>query len=530
MVRQRRALVRWFLVAAVLLVTSISFLLDGPSHAPAHAQDPCQGLLATRLSVGGAGRVTAAYGLQLKANFNSTAALRTLDYGTVVTLTGEFRCGAGLRRWPVQLADGTAGWVAENDDEFYYLEPYTMGLYTFRTRQEGAEIVRYFVTPDAYAVVETTFTVAPANTTVGQAWQQVEVDFLNSALGRAQENCPQKLLGTVWDGVVGDADALEAIPLPPLDYDFYPSADGNRLVLVRHLTLPVPRCGTVLDDEVGISQVSVLDADGTETVLFPYPQHGTVPESTDGYVISAPERPRVYLDEVVWSPNGAYIGFVAAYLDTCTDGGCYRYHMYVWDNETGDLYQLGEGRQLHWTEGGAQLQFFRLESGDLTRQTALLFSAQPNGTNRQQIGLPGGAIYITNSQTPLGFPWNVGGTRVLVGNGGVAEVMLFALEDRSFGSRIAVPDQMPLNNRLAVHLVKSDTALLWTTIRGEFAVQNVVSGDWRSLTASVAETGVAPAQVRPFGDGIHALVDMVNGTAYVLDMDADVISQVLVRQ
>jgi hypothetical protein len=146
---------------------------------------------------------------------------------------------------------------------------------------------------------------------------------------------------------------------------------------------------------------------------------------------------------------------------------------------------------------------------------------RPDGNDRQEIWLPGGAVYVSDRQQGLGLPWNDGGTRVMVANAGMGEVMLFNLSDRAFTPPVTVPDLMPQPNRLAVDLIQGEKAFLWTTIRGEFVTQNVRTGDWLQLTSDLATTGVAPVGVRPFASGSKALVEMVDGTAYVLDITAD---------
>jgi hypothetical protein len=528
--------VRGLLVVLLLATLSLSLVPRVPGalpDSPAHAQDPCEGIVAAQLEAGGAGRVQASYGVKLKDQPATSAAggrdLQLLPFGVVVQVTGGYECNYGYRWWPVTVADGTTGWVAEGDSANYFVAPHTIALHTFRIRDEGRQVMRYVVTPDGYAERDITFDVTPVETTIGEAWQPVEIEHLTSALDTLRAECPDRLTSTVWESL-DTPDAVEGVTLPPLDYDVYPAPDGDRLLLVRHLTLDVPRCSTVIPETVGISRVSILSTDGTETALFPYPQHGSVPESQDRYTLSAPDRPNVYLDEVAWSPDGQHIAFVAAYLDTCEGEGCYRFHIFVWNTATGQLYVLGEGRHMGWANGGARLNFFRLIADADGNRLPRLYTTRPDGSDRQEIWLPGGAVYVSSEQTPLGFPWNTSGTRVLVGNAGVEEVMLFNLADRDFTPPVTLPDTMPHVNRLDVHLVRRESTLLWTTIRGEFVTQDVTSGEWTPLESEVASLGVAPIAARPFYDGAHALIDMGNGTAYVLDFQADELAQVMVRQ
>jgi len=353
----------------------------------------------------------------------------------------------------------------------------------------------------------------------------VELEALAGAWETIGTTCPDRLKRTPWEGAAS-ADAILDAPLPALDYDFYPSPLGDALVLVRHLYHDLPRCETVIPQKIGISTVSILRASGEETLLFPFAQHASLPASQDRYALTHPDAPNVYLDEVVWSPQGRYIAFVAAYRDLCGGADCVRYHLYIWNVETGQLYIHGEARHVAWADGGEAINFFRLINEGDGRQAAHLYTMRPDGANRQEIWLPGGATYLTTNQTPLGLPWNAGGTRVLVENAGGQEVMLLNVSDRDFSPRIDIPDMMPQPNRLAVHLLRGESMLLWTTIQGVFVTQNVRSGEWARLNSQLASTGVPLVQVRPYPLGPRALIELADGSAYVLNAEADTLTPV----
>lgn len=517
--RTRRALLAGWLI----LVVSLIGLPTHPTATPASAQSACDGLVAPRLTIGGSARVTSPYGLSLKNQPMTGAAgateVKLMGYGSVATVLDGYRCNLGYIWWELSLPDGSTGWAAEGDASGYFMEPTTVGLHLYQPNADGTQIAHYFVTPDGTAQRQGGFSIAPVTATPREAWQQVEIDRLGQALDSVHSRCPARLAGTPFENL--DLDGALSLALPPLEYDFYPSPDGTRLLLVRHLHLRLPRCDTVVPERVGISRVSVLDASGTETPLFPFPQHGSVPASEDRYAPGVPDSWNVYLDEVVWSPQGKYIAFVAAYRDQCSGQPCYRFQLYVSNLDTGQLYILGEGRHVGWTNGGEGINAFRLVTGDDGRQVAHLFTMRPDGTDRQEIWLPGGAVYVSDSQQGLGLPWNDSGTRVMVANAGMGEVMLFNLSDRAFTPAVTVPDLMPQPNRLSVNLIRGETAFLWTTIRGEFVTQNVRTGDWVPLHSDLATTGVAPVRVRPFATGNKALVEMADGSAYVLDINAD---------
>lgn len=513
-------------LAAVLLLALILSPLAAP---PARAQGPCDALVAPRLQAGTTARVTSPYGLSLKNQPMTGAAgaaeVALLPFGTVVSVLDGPRCNLGYVWWQVRLAGGTTGWAAEGDASSYFMTPHTDTLPLFRPHDGGAALDYFTVARDGSATLRGTIPIAPQPATPGALWQQVEIDALSRALDAVRAQCPQRLSGTPLEGISTLDEAL-ALPLPTLEYDLYPAPSGERLVLVRHHHLLVPRCDTVIPQRIGMSTVSVLDASGTETVLFPFPQHGSVPPSEDAYAPSESDAWNVTLDEVIWSPHEKYIAFVAAYRDACPGGPCYRFHMYIANLETGQLYLPGEGRHLGWTNGGEGIAFFRLLTGEGGQKQAHLFTARPDGSASQEVWLPGGAEYVSAERRDFGLPWNASGTRVMVANRGFGEVMLLSLNDRAFSPPLPVPDIMPQPNRLAVHLVRGESALLWTTIRGEFVLQDARTGRWERLSSELASTGIAPRRVQPFGTGDAALVEMADGTAYVLDLDADRLTQV----
>jgi hypothetical protein len=517
------------LIAAALAL-SAPFAPITPT--PARAQNSCEGLVAPRLTAGQAARVITNYGLSLKnrAAPGSAGSIEVdlLPYGAVATVVEGPVCGYGYVWWKLNLPNGTTGWAAEGSASEYFLEPSVIGLHLYQRRDNGAAIEHYFVTPDGLAQLQNTFTIPPLNATPQDVWQQVEIDYLASAIETISTECPEKLAGTAFENVTLE-QALQ-INLAPYAYDFYPSPDGEKLVLVRHQLLRVPRCDNVVPERTGISTVFVIDADGASTELFPFPQHGTVPESVDVYRGGEPSQFNVYFEDVAWSPNGKYVAFTTDYRYQCNRQDCYRIHLYIANLDTGQLYVLGEGRRIGWTNGGEGINFFRLISDGAGNQVAHLYTARPDGSARQEIWLPGGAIYVSDVKEPLNLPWTSGGTRVMVVNAGGGEVMLFALADRAFTPVVTLPDLMMPENRLAVYAMQGDKVYLWATIRGEFVRQNARTGDWYELESELATTGIAPVRVRPFDDGVHLLVEMADGSAYVLNIDADELVPVVFAQ
>jgi hypothetical protein len=515
-----------------LVVWMTVALPGGWNTKAARAQNPCDGLVAPRLTSGSAARVISQYGLSMKNRAATGAAgaseLAVLPYGTTVALTGPYACNFGYIWWPIQLADGTTGFAAEGDASTYYLEPVALGQAMFVRSSDGAQVVHYLIQPDGTPQLKTVFSITPAGGTPSTLWQPVEQDRLRQSFQAVQTGCPDRLAGTSLEGAT--IDTALALALPPLEYDYYPSPDGSRLVLVRHEHLVLPRCTSTIPERIGMSTVSIVEANGAERALFPFPQHGSVPGSQDRYKPGDPSPWSVALDEVVWSPNGKYVAFVASYQDLCQGTLCYRYHLYISNLVTGQLYITGEGRHVGWSNGGETINYFRLISGDQNTQTAHLYTMRPDGTNRQEIWLPGGADYVSGEQQALGLPWNASGTRVMVYNAGRAEVMLFDLADKTFSPPAPLPDLAPQANRLAAYPIRGDTYFLWVTIRGDFALQNVRTGDWVKLNSALASTGIAPTAARPFATEDHVLIEMADGSMWVLDINGDQLLPVRVAE
>ncbi|MBN1681179.1 MAG: hypothetical protein JW966_12910 [Anaerolineae bacterium] len=511
-----------------LLIAVTGWLL--PASAPTHAQDPCAGLVTPRLEPGGYARIMSGYGLSLKNQPMTTAAgaseVALVPFGTAAVVLDGPRCNLGYVWWQVQLPNELTGWAAEGDSADYFLEPYTVGLNVYQVRDGGARIGQFFALPDGTTQPRTVFTIRPRTVTPQEVWPEVDINFLGQALDSVRAICPERLAGTPFEHTATFEDALK-LPLPELDYDFFPSPDGDRLVLVRHLHLDVPRCDNVVPDRVGLSEVTLLHADGTEQLLFPFSQYGASPPSEDQYAASEPGAWNVYLDTVLWSPHGRYVAFVAAYRDQCNGAVCYRFHTFVDNLGTQQLYVLGEGRRLAWTNGGEGLNLFRLVSGGENRQVAHLYTMRPDGTDRQEIWLPGGAIFMSDEQIGLGLPWNASGTRVMVLNAGEEDVLLFNVADRDFSPPIVLPDMADRDNRLAVFLMRGEQTILWATIRGDFVVQNVDTGSWERLSSTLGSAGVPVTQVRPFAIGGRALVELADNSAYILDINTDQLIPVL---
>ncbi len=150
----------------------------------------------------------------------------------------------------------------------------------FHPTADRTQITHTFVLPDGRAEARPPFPVAPVEATPAEVWQTVETERLVPAVEQAMQTCPHRLAGTPFAALSSPEDALN-LPLPPLDYDVVPAPDASRLLLVRHLHLLVPRCDSALPERIGISRVVVLSPDGSETELFPFAQHSSIPPADD---------------------------------------------------------------------------------------------------------------------------------------------------------------------------------------------------------------------------------------------------------
>lgn len=119
--------------------TSTAMITDGgptplprpterPTDTPAPTTTPtpivCPGVVLPRLQIGGLAEVVISNTLRVRdaASINGTLVLN-LARGETVTITGAPVCADGFLWWPIQIADGSAGWAAEGDGTQYFLEP-----------------------------------------------------------------------------------------------------------------------------------------------------------------------------------------------------------------------------------------------------------------------------------------------------------------------------------------------------------------------------------------------------------------------
>ena len=105
---------RLFVFGLFIFLITVSLTLT--TTDPARAQNPCDGVVTPRLSVGNAASVITTYGLSLKNMAAPGAAGATevelLTYGTVATVLEGPSCGYGYVWWKLSLSNGTVGWAA----------------------------------------------------------------------------------------------------------------------------------------------------------------------------------------------------------------------------------------------------------------------------------------------------------------------------------------------------------------------------------------------------------------------------------
>lgn len=111
---------------ASLLALVVLFGLAAPLPAALAQGGDCGNAPATRLIVGGRGRVVIGPGEQLRLRIGpglGSISIGALVEGQTFTVQDGPRCADGYRWYQIALADGTLGWIAEGSGEIYFVSP-----------------------------------------------------------------------------------------------------------------------------------------------------------------------------------------------------------------------------------------------------------------------------------------------------------------------------------------------------------------------------------------------------------------------
>lgn len=512
----------WLAIVAVMLI-----LVALRQETPTTAQDPCSGLVPSRLQSGQTARVVLngdGLGNTVRdgpgKEQSGSQVISALAEGAIITVVQGPICLDGLVWWSIEMPNGGSGWTAEGDVSQYYLEPYEIGLEVYvhdaeNTRQLNRFYVSYSGDVTARDPIEVSGNDAvPAN----QLWQQPDLDAASLALADRLVNCPEVLIGTAWEGIANVGDVI----VPEGDFVYVPSPIGGNVLLVRHRVLSIPTCGGAPGPYFGISTVHLLSRGGQQD-LFPYGQHNGARSKS---ACQSPDVPNLAwvtdLSNIEWSPDGDTVALTVRYLDQDASGrNCAFYYIYLVDVFSGRVDAIAEGRRPVWANGGSKLYYFTrtMDNGYNVLREELWQLSEGKTT---QLGLPTGAQFVPVAFDSIGvqLPATSDGTRILVCNtlNSCPDTLSMELADRSISPPIPVPANILPYQVIQIHYVAGDTRLLWLTNDGHLyiqAVQGVDTGLSAEINLDAASVGSKLVNIQVMPTGLAALLQFDSG-AYLL--------------
>ncbi len=507
-----------FLLCTLLILGVVVFPVDGTVSA----QDPCNGLVQSRLQTRQTARVMFNDGLgnQLRDNpgrdQSGSNVVGVVSEGTVVTLIQGPVCLDGFVWWRVRLPDETEVWTAEGDTAGYFLETYIVGVEIIEPNVDDPRVLdRQYVTFSGEVQERGTLTVPGGDPeAAGSLWQQPDIDAANIALSDRRSRCAGVLDGTPWENVTSAA----AVIVPEGDFTYVPAPDGENVFLVRHRALQIPECEGGPGDYYGASTVHLLQPDGIID-LFPYGQHGGV-QTKNACLSPDVINPNWTTDisEVEWSPDGDTVALTVRYLDQGTDNReCAFYFIFLVDVFNGSVFPVGEGRRAVWGGGGTTLHFFTFDVDTgyniLDEHLWLLSDGQLT-----ELGLPDGAQFVPRvfNATGVQLPSTQDGRQLLVCNtiSGCPDTLTFEISDRTFTPAIEVPEDLLPREISQIHYVAGNTRLLWLDVNGNVYIQSVGGPDaglWTRVALEnimSADSRVIDLVVMPTGGSVILLTNM----------------------
>jgi hypothetical protein len=473
-----------------LLIVSLIMIL----FSSANAQDSCDGLVTPRLEASSTARIIANDGIGVvfrDGAGTSTNVIDNLPEGEILTVTGNRTCADGFVWWPVRRLDGTAGFVAEGGAvaNGYFLEPFEIGLHLFF---ENGGLEYYFVDAQGRVDQRTTYPLEVATAPLADVWQPPEVATANEQLIACTDFLPPELAGVT---------AVESLPLPTRQSDYYPSPDGEYVLAFHNFLLSIPDC-TGQDERFGTTYVTLVDEFG-ETSLFPFSQHSNPPTSPfcQPPFVDEPAY-RTYIENVVWSPAGNYAALEVRYLRDSDQFPCAYYHIFLIDVEDATIQYVDVGQRVGWTEGGRRLYYIRNERTDPnTAGIQRMLSVRPGGGDVEEITLPEGTV-------ALGHPLAQENTRILLCMSvDCTQVATFSLENQTLSTAVDVPYPAGV---ASIHYASDQ--LVWLGTAGQVVLQSITTGELFPI-ANIPP--VADVQVMPLGLGVVLQLD--DGRFFFLD-------------
>lgn len=518
------------LVMLVALVPSS----DGGLVSPVKAQDPCSGLVSSRLQEGDMARVVLdgdGIGVALRTapgkEQSGSQIIRALPEGTPVELIQGPVCLDGLVSWEVNVLAGDGpetGWVAEGDALQYSLEPFEIGAGVYHYDMATPESLAHWHVDFSGNVEQREDLVLPPVIAqpAREIWQQPDIDAANAALAERQANCSQVLAGTPWEDV---GNAGEAI-VPEGMVTIVPSPDGNKAFFIRHRVLQMPTCGGSPGLYYGISY-TYLVTESELIELFPYGQHGGARSTNACQTNAVPNLAwTTDLSVIIWSPDSDTVAITARYLQNDAGGRpCAYYYVYLVDVFSAQVTPIAEARRPGWGGGGSRLYYFVVETDNayniLNEQLYMLSQGETT-----QINLIEGVQYVPRSldSTGVRLPWSEDGRHIVVCDtiSGCPGTRIFEVSTAapSLSEAVDVPASLLPRDIAQLHLVAGDKRLLWLTVDGRVFVQTIQGpgiGFTETITTQDLAPGVPVVNVTTMPTGISVLLHLQDGTYLLLN-------------
>jgi hypothetical protein len=209
-----------FLLGVILILGVFAF----PGGGTATAQDPCNGLVRSRLQTRQTARVMFNDGLgnQLRDNpgqdQSGSNVVGVIPEGTVVTLLQGPVCLDGFVWWRVRLPSEAEVWTAEGDTGGYFLETFMVGVEVIQPDAANPRTLRrQYVTFSGEVEDRGTLTVPGADPeAAGALWQQPDIDAANIALSDRRTRIAVIMPGTSRPVMTPPMNALPGpAGLPP---------------------------------------------------------------------------------------------------------------------------------------------------------------------------------------------------------------------------------------------------------------------------------------------------------------------------
>ena len=453
----------------VLLLTQIPFVT---------AQTPdCVGLIAPLLNVGITGRVKPDDGIGLalhsEANSSSTV-IRTLPEGTGFLVISDATCRDGWVWWQVRLADGQEGYLAEGNATTYFAEAFALGVHLLIPDTANPnQINRVMIDPSGTPQPRPPLILSPQGGSAASLWQSFELTAASTALADRLANCADRVPAGLVD--------VESVPFDGSTRTYYPSPDGEQVLIFRDYLFDLPRCdGT--GAQFGTTYVYVAAPQQGERLIFPYSQQSDPPpgQHCQPPTVAAADY-ATHIEEVAWSQDGHYAALSVRYLRNSQFYPCAFYHIFVIDTATLGVQYIGEGQRLGWYNG--RLYYAHIERSDPnTPGVQRMFHVRPNGEDRLEIPLPAGINVIGAS-----LPYNAAGDRLLVcTDAACGQVAIWSLRNYSLGTAFAPP----INGTAS--FMAGDTQFLWLSAAGQVYQQGLADGSSEMLATDTPVTAVHP--------------------------------------